>query len=195
LRFFSTLHGHIFLLEESRVEKFFSEFSTPKTFAKLIVTALGTALMFAAIAAFPSRSASAQETASPDSDWTATTPGAAVAEPDKAAPPMDIAGCWSGSIEDANSGAGTGALLFIQHKKKIAKGSGAHLSIGGGITGPVKGKVNSTVFVATFHGTGCTTVAFTGSLVGSYILRKCLGVTSSGSFDFTFDTSGASCNE
>lgn len=154
--------------------------------------------MFSALAAFTNGSASAQEAASPGSDWTVTNPGAAVAEPDKAAPPMDIAGCWSGSTEDAEFGAGTGALLFFQNKKKILKGSGAHLSIGGGITGPIKGKVNSTVFVASFHGKACKTVSFTGhmssgSLVGTYILHKCLDVTSSGSFNYTFDATNDSC--
>jgi len=173
-------------------------------FRRIIFSVAGIATLATVLIAGAVRVANAQDQAQQDeaqgADWTAKTPGAAVEEPDKAAPPMDIAGCWSGSIEDANSGAGTGALLFIQHKKKIAKGSGAHLSIGGGITGPLKGKVNSTVFVASFHGKACKTVAFTGSissgsLIGSYILRKCLGVTSSGTFDYTLDSSGDSCDE
>ena len=174
-----------------------------REFRQIFFTFAGAAALAAALIAVPPRIANAQqaqEDQAQSADWTAKTPGAAVAEPDKAKPPLDIAGCWGGSIDDASSGAGTGALLFIQHKKKIAKGSGAHLSVGGGITGPLKGKVNSTVFIATFHGKSCKTVAFTGgmssgSLVGTYILRKCLGVTSSGSFDFTFDSSGAACSQ
>lgn len=154
--------------------------------------------MFSALAAFTNGSASAQEAASPGSDWTVTNPGAAVAEPDKAAPPMDIAGCWSGSIDDANSGAGTGAIFFVQHNKKLAKGTGAILSLIPGAASPLGGKVTSTSFVATHHGKDCKTVAFAGQpsgpdLTGTYILRKCGGLTTSGSFDFAFDSSGNSC--
>lgn len=160
-----------------------------------ITAAAATAVLIAAMiagSAHPSRAQDSQASA-----WDAPSSGAALAQPDKPAPPPDIAGCWSGTIQDAGSGPGTGAIFFVQHKNKLVKGTGAVLSILSS-PGPLKGKVTSTSFVASDHGKHCKTVAFTGQpsgpdLTGTYILRRCLGVTSSGTFDFAFDSSGNSC--
>ncbi|MGH7781804.1 MAG: hypothetical protein ACREQR_18460 [Candidatus Binataceae bacterium] len=169
-------------------------------FVRAVTASAAAAVLITGVIAGSARFARAQDAAaSQDSAWTATTPGAAVSEPDKAAPPIDVAGCWSGTIEDANAGAGTGALFFVQRKKKLVKGSGASLDIGNttGI-GALKGKATSTSFVATLHARQCKTLAFAGSpsgagLVGTYILRRCLGLTTNGTFSFTFDATGNSC--
>lgn len=165
-----------------------------REFRQIFFTFVGTAALAAALIAVPPRIANAQQAQEDE----AQTPDAAVAEPDKAAPPLDIAGCWSGTIEDANSGAGTGAIFFVQHKKKLVKGTGAMLSLIPGQASKLGGKVTSTSFVATHHGKDCKAVAFAGQpsgsdLTGTYILRRCAGLTTSGTFDFAFDSSGNSC--
>lgn len=169
-----------------------------REFRQFFFTFAGAAALAATLIAMPPRIANAQEDAAQSADLTASTPDATVAEPDKAAPPLDIAGCWSGTIEDADSGAGTGAIFFVQHKKKLVKGTGAILSLIPGQASKLGGKVTSTSFVATHHGKDCKAVALAGQLSGSdltgtYILRRCVGLTTTGTFDFAFDSSGSSC--
>jgi hypothetical protein len=97
------------------------------------------------------------------------------------APPMALAGCWSGAVSDTADGAGTVTFEFHQNKnhKKLRIGSTFSFQWGDGAfaEGPLKGSVTSTGFkfkgnaganckvtgIATGDDTGVTgTVVFAG---------------------------------
>jgi hypothetical protein len=130
-----------------------------------------------------------------DSDWQTNAP-AAISE--KGAKPLDLSGCWSGSVEDTNYGSGTGFLFFKQSGKKAVKGTDGGLETSGpDSTGALKGKISSTSFTVSYKKGSCH-VQFTGqepsadTLTGNYTY-DCSGIDTSGTFDFTFDSSGPTC--
>jgi len=155
-------------------------------------------LILSAFVAASSTAAMAQD----EGSWNFTpSTGEAATQPDSKKPPLDVNGCWSGTIDDTRNGAGTGFLVFVQDGTKLGVGTGAELEIPsvGGASGPLKGKVNSQNFQLGFHGKGCNisfhgSIANSGDLTGMYHLsKKCFGQVLAGTFDYTFDVSGASC--
>ena len=129
--------------------------------------------------------------------------GEAAVEPDSKKSPLDLGGCWSGTIDDTKNGAGTGFLVFVQEGTKLGVGTGAELDIpgSGSASGPLKGKVNSQNFELGFHGKSCNIsfhgkISNSGDLTGMYHLsKKCFGQVLKGTFDYTFDVTNASCPE
>lgn len=141
--------------------------------------------------------ASAQFARAQDTDWQNMATGSDVAEqPDKAAP-LDLNGCWSGTLADAKFGSGTGFLFFEQEGDKAVSGTTAGIDTSGvDSSGPLTGKIKKSSFSVSYHGKKCS-VRFSGGmpssdLVGTYHY-SCGGETDHGSFRFTFDSSGASC--
>ena len=130
-------------------------------------------------------------------DWQNKATGSDVADqPDKAAP-LDLNGCWSGSLASEKFGAGTGFLFFEQEGGKAVSGSGAGIDTTGVDTeGPVTGKIKKKSFSVSFHGKKCN-VSFSGGLPSSDLVGKyhykCDGESDHGSFQFSFDSSGTSC--
>src|ERR1700722_1197608 len=136
--------------------------------------------------------------------WTLSpSTGEAAAEPDSKKAPLDLAGCWSGTIDDSKGGSGTGFLFFVQQGTKLGTGTGAELDIpgSGSASGPLKGKANSQDFQLGFHGKSCNIsfhgkISNSGDLTGMYHLsKKCFGQVLKGTFDYTFDATNASCPE
>jgi hypothetical protein len=82
--------------------------------------------------------------------------------------PMDITGCWSGTVTDEADGTGTATLEIHQNGnlKKLVIGSTFNFEWGDGAMakGPLKGSVTSTGF--TFKGKAGATCAATGSGTG-----------------------------
>ncbi len=141
--------------------------------------------------------ASAQFARAQDTDWQNKASGSDVAEqPDKAAP-LDLNGCWSGTLADAKFGSGTGFLFFDQEGDKAVSGTSAGIDTTGVDTsGPLTGKIKSKSFKVSFHGKKCT-VTFSGGLpssdlVGAYHYN-CDGRSDHGTFQFSFDAGGSSC--
>jgi hypothetical protein len=61
--------------------------------------------------------------------------------------PLDVAGCWSGEIEDNGSRTGSGFLFFVPKGKKAVKGTDTGGMIGtASFLAPVEGKVRSRHF-------------------------------------------------
>jgi hypothetical protein len=126
--------------------------------------------------------------------------GEAATQPDSKKPPLDLNGCWSGTIDDAKGGAGTGFLFFVQEGTKLGVGTGAALDIPslGSVSGPLKGKANTQDFALGFHGKSCNIsfhgkISNSGDLTGMYHLsKKCFGQVLKGTFDYTFDVTSAS---
>ena len=123
---------------------------------------------------------------------------AAIDDRDGGAKPLDLSGCWSGPVEDTNYGSGTGFLFFKQSGKKAVKGTVGDLDTSGpDSSGALKGKISSTSFTVSYKKGSCD-VQFTGqepspdTLTGSYTY-DCSEIDTSGTFDFTFDSSGATC--
>lgn len=130
-------------------------------------------------------------------DWTFSQPQTA-AQPDKAQP-IDVAGCWSGTIDDDETGPGTGHLLFVQKNRKLLHSTTGGLDFSDGATasGKLSGRVSGASFVLNHHNNTCR-ITFRGSsvdgdLVGTYIVRRCSKITTGGTFNFSFDSSNSSC--
>jgi hypothetical protein len=142
--------------------------------------------------------ASAQFARAQDTDWQNRATGSDVADqPDKAAP-LDLAGCWSGSLASKKFGGGAGFLFFDQNGGKAVPGSGAGIDTSGvNAEGPVTGTIKKKSFSVSFKGKKCS-VRFSGGLPSSELVGnyhyKCDGEQDQGSFTFTFDSSGDSCN-
>jgi hypothetical protein len=111
------------------------------------------------------RHAFAQDAAATDAGgWSAGGTGSADLEsaeqstPDAKAPPLDIAGCWSGDVNDDGDGLGTAVLNFVQNGKKIQHGSGLDFEWPDAsfAFGPIHGNVSSTGIKFNGHaGKGC----------------------------------------
>jgi hypothetical protein len=127
--------------------------------------------------------------------------GDAAVQPDAKQPPLNLAGCWSGSINDTTQGAGTGFLFFVQNGTKLGTGTVADLNETGlgEASGPLTGKTNGQNFHLKFHHKSCNvsfhgTIGNSGDLTGMYHLsKKCFGQVLQGTFDYTFDATNASC--
>jgi hypothetical protein len=171
-----------------------------KRIGKLLMASGAAGLILSAFVAASSTAAVAQDEGSwnlsPSTDEAAT-------QPDSKKPPLDLNGCWSGTIDDTKNGAGTGFLVFVQEGTKLGVGTGAELDIPslGSASGPLKGKTNSQDFELGFHGKGCNIsfhgkISDSGDLTGMYHLsKKCFGRVLKGTFDYTFDVTSASCPE
>ncbi len=168
-----------------------------RSFVESLMTASAVVLVAAGLVAGNAVVAKAQ-----DSGWKLTEQAASVA-PGTTVSPFDFSGCWSGSISDSSGNSGTGYINFVQSKKHITNASTAGLNITnvGAGSAPVSGNVKGDTFRLEHFGHHCK-VGFKGGLgtssdvVGSYLLaRQCFrdGVKHSGSFDFTFDASGKTC--
>ena len=158
-------------------------------------------LILSALVAVPSHLARAQDSGS-GNDWQASPSSGAVAEqPDAKASPLNLAGCWSGTIDDDSTGTGSGFLSFVQKGKNLTKATTAGLDFNGGpsISGSLSGKTNSQNFHLKFHRKQCNvsfhgTISADGDLTGHYTLsKKCLGEVFQGTFDYTFDAGGSTC--
>jgi hypothetical protein len=112
--------------------------------------------------------------------------------------PLDVAGCWSGEIEDNGSRTGEGFLFFVQKGKKAVKGTDAGGMIGTTtFFGAVEGKVTVTSFFLKAKEKKCH-VSFIGqmpneALVGSFSFKNCGSPTTEGTFVYDFDPTGESC--
>jgi hypothetical protein len=142
---------------------------------------------------------SANSARAQDSGWQPWTPAPTVAQPAKGTPPLNVDGCWSGTIEDDTTGTGSGFILFVQKGKKLAHGTTVGLSFNGGpsVTHGITGTVNSQNFKLVHPGRCNAMIRGTISgndLVGTYRLTKhCLGSKFGGTFDYTFDAGGTTC--
>jgi hypothetical protein len=123
----------------------------------------------------------------------------AVLSPDRVKEsPLNVAGCWSGEIEDEGSRIGEGFLFFVQKGKKAVKGTGFGVTIGETTgLGPIKGKVTITSFFLKAKEKDCQ-VSFVGqmpneALVGSFSFKNCGSLTPEGTFVYDFDPTGESC--
>ncbi len=152
------------------------------------------ALILSAFIALPVR---AQDQAAQGADWQGDF-GTAVPEAE-IRPPLNLAGCWSGMIEDSTFGPGTGFIFVVQNGKKLVTGTHAELNLSpGSIGGPLAGSANSQTFRLAFHRKQCN-VSFhgtlsSGDLTGMYHLsKKCAHAVLNGTFEFTFDATNASC--
>lgn len=146
----------------------------------------------------------AQDANSPALSWTHpnfTSDASNLPEPEVKTP-LDVAGCWSGDFEDTKDGEGTGFLFFVQDGKKLVSGTEASFTLSGLGTGggPLTGHVTNKSFVAHFNEKACHVTVrgriVSGDLTGTYhIGKKCLGKTAfKGTFDYTFDATGDSCD-
>ena len=169
-----------------------------KGIGSLLMASGAVGLILSAFVAASSTAAMAQD----EGSWNLSpSTGEAATQPDSKNPPLDLNGCWSGSIDDTKNGAGTGFLVFVQEGTKLGVGTGAELDIPGlgAASGPLKGKANSQNFELGFHGKGCNisfhgSIANSGDLTGMYHLsKKCFGQVLKGTFDYTFDVTSASC--
>ena len=83
--------------------------------------------------------------------------------------PLNIAGCWSGEVDDTGDGTGTAAFQFDHHsnRKKLVIGSTFDFEWGDGAfaRGPLKGTVSSTGF--RFKGNAGADCAVSGSGTGN----------------------------
>jgi hypothetical protein len=148
--------------------------------------------------------ADAQESNSQTGGWTHpnfTSSPSSLPEPEVKTP-LDVAGCWSGDFDDTKAGEGTGYLFFVQEGNKLVSGTEASFTLSGLGTGggPLTGHVTNKSFVAHFNEKACHVTVrgriVSGDLAGTYnIGKKCLGKTAfKGTFDYTFDASGDSCD-
>jgi hypothetical protein len=132
-----------------------------KTLVLMIIGGLLSCVLIAA-----ERPAYAQDAADQGA-WSA--PDGATSDTKKTAPrPMDISGCWSGTVTDTADGSGTPTFEFRQsgNLKKLALGSTFNLewSDSAMAKGPLKGSVTSTGF--TFKGDAGANCKVSGSAVG-----------------------------
>jgi hypothetical protein len=141
--------------------------------------------------------ASAQFARAQDTDWQINATDSDVADqPDKAAP-LDLGGCWSGTVADENFGPGTGFLFFEQEGGKAVVGTETGIVTSGfEASGPLTGKIKKKTFSLKHNAKKCD-FRFSGGLpsnelVGTYHI-KCEGKQTQGSFQFSFDPSGNSC--
>jgi hypothetical protein len=141
----------------------------------------------------------------------------AVAQPEKAvkAPPIDVNGCWTGTMLDVDAGSGNGYLNFDQPTAKNGQPTKALKGIKSTAThniyvvwsdnscaygfGP--GTATSTGFHEKLNTGGKCKVTVIGNtsgnnLVGSYTFHGCSSSFGehSGSFNLTFDVTGDACN-
>lgn len=152
------------------------------------------AVLITGVIAGSARIVRAQEAA----DWQHVTQGPAIAQP-AARPPLDLTGCWSGSIDDHATGVGTGFLFFVQSGRKLTTGTNGALNFSGGSStgGALTGSTGPVSFQLKHHQKNCQ-VSFHGrmsssDLVGTYHLNKGCGVKARGTFEYTFDNTGATC--
>jgi hypothetical protein len=171
-----------------------------KRIGSLLMASGAAGLILSAFVAASSTAAIAQDAGS----WSLSpSTGEAATQPDSKNPPLDLNGCWSGTIDDTKNGAGTGFLFFVQERTKLGVGTGAELDIPslGSASGPLKGKANSQDFELGFHGKACDIsfhgkISNSGDLTGMYhFSKKCFGQVLKGTFDYTFDVTSASCPE
>jgi hypothetical protein len=145
----------------------------------------------------------AQESNSQTSDWTHpnfSSSASTLPEPEVKTP-LDVAGCWSGTIDDKKTGEGTGFLFFVQEGKQLVSGTDAGFTFTGFGTegGSLTGHVTNKSFVTSFKEKPCKVSVrgriVSGDLVGTYsINKKCAGIAFKGTFDYTFDATGDSCD-
>jgi hypothetical protein len=174
-----------------------------REFRRTISTIAGIAAL-AALIAGSACLAFAQESNSQTGGWTRpnlSSSASALPEPEVKTP-LDVAGCWSGGIDDKKTGEGTGFIFFVQEGKKLVDGTGAGFSFTGfgSESGSLTGHVTNKSFVTSFKEKPCKVNVrgriVSGDLVGTYsIKKKCTGVIPlKGTFDYTFDASGDSCD-
>jgi ribosomal protein L27 len=111
---------------------------------------------------------------------------------------LDVAGCWSGEIDDDGSLAGEGFIFFVQKGKKAVKGTDVGGMIGATtFFGSIEGKVTVTSFFLKAKDRKCH-VSFIGrmpneALVGSFSFKNCGSPIPEGTFVYDFDPTGESC--
>jgi hypothetical protein len=99
------------------------------------------------------------------------------------APPLDVAGTWSGPIDDSVAGPGTVEFQLTQQGETVGGTWSFEFNAGSGI-GTVTGKATSKSVKLKFHVTGATkgcdgifasTSATSGSITGDYQSKGCGG--------------------
>lgn len=132
-----------------------------------------------------------------------------VAEPD-AKGPINVNGCWSGSLDDVYAGAGDGYIDFAQSGKKLLSPTDAYMVYflwdGSYAYGDGQGVATAKTFKFTIKypsEKGCVEHVHGklegGDLVGVYSFTKVCARNNGfgkhkGSFDFAFDPTGDSCD-
>lgn len=135
-------------------------------------------------------------------EWQPLTPRAVAPQPDKRTPPPDVAGCWSGDLDDNVLGSGSGFAFIVQKGGKILKGTmiGVSFPAGPSAQHGIKGSINNKGALKLHLTQFSCTVDIHGKVVSDevvgtfYLNKRCgLGRRLKGTFDFTFDAGGTSC--
>jgi hypothetical protein len=180
------------------------------------VAAAAIAILISGMIAVSARSASAQQNEDNDAQYQgALGATGAAAQPEIAKVPIDVNGCWTGSIVDVDAGAGSGYLNFDQvtTKKgnlkktlKPIKSKATHnlyvvWGNGSCAYGFGPGSATSTGFHEKISSGGKCKATIIGNLsgndlTGSYTFHGCPSSfgSHSGNFSLTFDNTGDSCN-
>jgi hypothetical protein len=114
------------------------------------------ALIVSALVAVTSSSALADDQRAQSNDWepSPAVSSEAASQTESRLPPLNLAGCWSGTIDDGNTGIGSGAIFFVQQGKKLTIGTFAVFEFNGGgpiAAGHLSGKANSQTFQLKIH--------------------------------------------
>ena len=170
---------------------------------KIFVMAVTSWLFLSGLIAASASLAHSQDDQTTQSEgWQPYTANFAPSQPDKKMPPPNIAGCWSGDLDDNKLGSGTGFAFIVQHGTKLTKGTEIGISFPSGpsrthgISGSINNKGTMNLHL---EQSGCV-VNIHGKVVsddvsGTYTVNKAcrLGRKLAGTFDFTFDPSGTTC--
>lgn len=188
-----------------------------RRFVKGIIAAVTVAVLITGMIAVSTRTARAQQNNDNEAQY-AGAHGAvgAAAQPDKTtkAPPIDVNGCWTGTMSDMEAGSGSGYLNFNQatskkgpvKKLKRFKSVSTHniyvvWSDGSCAFGFGPGTATATGFHEKLNAGGKCRITVIGNisgndLAGSYSSHGCPASFGphAGSVTLTFDSSGNSCN-
>jgi hypothetical protein len=141
---------------------------------------------------------SGQGASAQDSAWHNMGSGVEPESDSDAKAPLDLSGCWSGSIDDHKFGDGSAFLFFDQEGDKAVSGTSAGIDAGSlEASGPLTGTIKSSSFKVSFKKKGCN-ISFSGKMPSADHLSggykySCDKIATHGTFEFTFDSSGTTC--
>jgi hypothetical protein len=159
-------------------------------------------LLLSGIIAVSASRARGQEKSIESQGWQPYTPNFAASQPETTMPPPNIAGCWSGDLDDDKLGPGTGFTFIVQQGKRLTKGTmiGISFPAGPSASHGITGGVNSTgTMNLHLEQSGCVVnvhgKVMSDQLTGTYSVNKAcrLGRRLAGTFDFNFDPTGTTC--
>jgi hypothetical protein len=168
----------------------------------LILAVISSLFMSALIAGSASLARSQDDESAQSEDWQPYTPNFAASQPDTKIPPPNVAGCWSGDLDDNRLGAGTGYVFIVQHGTKLTKGTrlGFSFPAGPSRSHGIRGRVNNKGSINFHLEQSACVVNIHGKVVsddasGTYSVKKACraGGKLVGTFDFTFDPTGTTC--